>query len=68
MARSKAASDAIESLTVRFPKEVLQALRESAKANDRSLNQEIVNVTRRRVTSQQTTQRDHDLVCSNTEE
>jgi len=67
MARSKAASDAIESLTVRFPKEVLQALRESAKANDRSLNQEIVNVTRRRVTSQQPTQRDHDLVCSNTE-
>jgi predicted HicB family RNase H-like nuclease len=67
MARSKTAAAEIESLTVRFPKELLQALRESAKANDRSLNQEIVNVTRSRVQSYQTTKRDHDLVCSNTE-
>ena len=38
-----------EPLTVRFPKDILEALRQSAQDNDRSLNAEIVNAARKRV-------------------
>lgn len=49
MPRLKTDLQAMEPLTVRFPKEVLTILRQSAQENDRSLNAEIVNAVRSRV-------------------
>lgn len=49
MARTKAeVVEFIEHLTVRCPQDVLDALRESAKEHDRSLNAEIVNALKER--------------------
>jgi hypothetical protein len=46
MPRSKTAVPDIEPLTVRFPRSILEIFRQSAQANDRSLNAEIVHALR----------------------
>jgi hypothetical protein len=46
MPRSKTAIPDMEPLTVRFPRGILETFRESAQANDRSLNAEIVHALR----------------------
>ena len=43
----------VEQLTVRFPQGMLDMLRQQAKANDRSLNAEIVHILRRWLEGQQ---------------
>jgi hypothetical protein len=67
MPKSKSESHDIEQLTVRFPKGLLDILRESAEENDRSLNAEIVNAARSRVNSYQRNKQEktqHELVGS----
>lgn len=59
MARTKTDVNDIEQLTVRFPKDVLAALRKSAQENDRSLNAEIVNAARSRVKAYQAKEADY---------
>ena len=63
MARTKTDANKVEQLTVRFPKDILEALRESAQANDRSLNAEIVNAARHRVQSYHAKKGDSDYEC-----
>jgi predicted HicB family RNase H-like nuclease len=66
MARNKEELGEIEPLTVRFPKDILQVLRESAKANDRSLNAEIVNTVRSRVKEYQAQKEEYAHTGSHT--
>jgi predicted HicB family RNase H-like nuclease len=47
MPRSKTAVPDIEPLTVRIPRSILEIFRQSAQANDRSLNAEIVHALRK---------------------
>ena len=47
MPRIKTDLPDIEPLTVRFPRSVLETFRQSAQANDRSLNAEIVHALRK---------------------
>ena len=47
MPRIKTAIPDMEPLTVRFPRSILDTFRQSAQANDRSLNAEIVHALRR---------------------
>lgn len=61
MARTKTDMSEIEQLTVRFPKGLLDVLRDSAEENDRSLNAEIVNAVRSRVKTYKAQKEDH--VC-----
>ena len=53
MHQNKTEATLIEPFTVRFPKDMLDRLRAFAKANDRSLNAEIVNAVRSRVQAYQ---------------
>ena len=46
MPRSKTAIPDMEPLTVRFPRSILETVRQSAQAHDRSLNAEIVHALR----------------------
>ena len=46
MPRRKTVVPDMEPLTVRFPRSILATFRESAQANDRSLNAEIVHALR----------------------
>ena len=66
MARTKSEPADVEQLTVRFPKGILEVLRQSAQENDRSLNAEIVNAARSRVKAFQVTQGElsHDFAGS----
>ena len=49
MIETKPEKPEAEAMTVRFPKGMLDVLRASAEANDRSLNAEIINALRARV-------------------
>jgi hypothetical protein len=65
MARTKTDLNNIEQLTVRFPRDVLAALRKSAQDNDRSLNAEIVNAVRSRVKAHQAKKEEYAHAGSN---
>jgi len=67
MPKSKSDGHDIEQLTVRFPKGLLDILRESAEENDRSLNAEIVNAARSRIKAYEAQKGTHALVHSQTD-
>jgi hypothetical protein len=62
MARPKLEAAEVDQLTVRFPKGLLDTLRESADENDRSLNAEIVNAVRTRAKAFKAQKEQHELV------
>ena len=64
MAKNKTETSDIEQLTVRFPKGLLDIVRQSAAENDRSLNAEIVNAVRVRAKHYQDEKGEHELVSS----
>lgn len=46
MARPRSVAETHQALSVRFPKEMLEALRKLAEQEDRSVNEQLVHITR----------------------